>query len=334
MEMIDRYVYAVTKRLPAEQRTDIEKELRGLIEDMLPEEMAAGLKENAAVESVLRKMGHPALLAARYRGVEQHLIGPGLYYLYELVLKIVLLATGGGLLIAMIVNLITHGSANPLQTILETIGSLMTGLIGAFGWVTLIFAAIERYSPEKIDVTKTEVFDPHDLPEIPQKKDQIHPSDPIASIVFTLIAMVAATYVPRFIGIYWTGMPEGGMIPLFNESVYRMYLPYIIIILAISLIREIAKLVAGRWTIPLSILNIVISFPGVILTIIMFRNPALFNGDFFAQAFALTQSSDPMVMGLAMPVFIARMVIGVTIFGFVVEGITTLVRIIRRMVNP
>lgn len=334
MEMIDRYVYAVTKRLPAEQRKDIEKELRGLIEDMLPEETAAGLKEDAAVEAVLKKMGHPALLAARYRGVEQHLIGPGIYYLYELVLKIVLLATGGGLLIAMIVNLLSNGSSNPLQTILETIGSLLTGLIGAFGWVTLIFAAIERYSPEQIDVAKTEAFDPHDLPQIPLKKDRIHPADPIASMVFTLIAMVAATYVPRFVGIYWTGMAAGDMIPLFNEPVYRMYLPFILITLAIGLVREIAKLVAGRWTIPLSILHLLIGIPGLVLTVIMFRNPDLFNSEFFTQAFAMTHSSDPMVMGLPMPLFIGRVVIGVTIFGFVVDVITTLFRIIRKAVSP
>ena len=334
MEMIDRYVYAVTKRLPAEQRADIEKELRGLIEDMLPEATATGLKEEAAVEAVLKKLGHPALLAARYRGVEQHLIGPGLFYLYELVLKIVLIATGGGLLIAMIVNLLNIGSANPLQTILETLGSLLTGLIGAFGWVTLIFAAIERYSPEQIDVAKTEAFDPKDLPQIPLKKDRIHPSDPIATMVFTLIAMVIAFYVPRFVGIYWTGMAAGEMVPLFNEPVYRMYLPFILITLAIGLIREIAKLVAGRWTIPLSILHLLIGIPSLILTIIMFRNPDLLNFEFFTKAFAVTSSTDPMLLGLPMPQFIGRVVIGVTIFGFVVDTITALFRIIRKAVNP
>ena len=73
MELIDRYVYAVVKRLPATQRADIEKELRSLIEDMTAETVAAGQPEKSAVDSVLRQLGHPALLAAQYRGVEQHL---------------------------------------------------------------------------------------------------------------------------------------------------------------------------------------------------------------------------------------------------------------------
>lgn len=334
MELIDRYVYAVVKRLPATQRADIEKELRSLIEDMTAETVAAGQPEKSAVDSVLRQLGHPALLAAQYRGVEQHLIGPGLYYLYALVLKIVLLATGGGLLIAMLVNLLVHGSAEPVQTVLETIGSLLSGLMGAFAWVTLIFAAIERYSPEKIDVAKSEAFDPRDLPEVPRKAERIHPSDPIASMVFILIAMILASFVPRLVGLYWTGMPGGQMVPLFNEPVYRLYLPFILATLGIALVKEIAKLVTGRWTIALAVGALLIDIPGLILTIVMFNHPGLFNPDFFSQMFALTQSADPMLLGLQMPQFLARVVIGLSLFGFAVDTIKTVAMVIRKMINP
>lgn len=333
MELIDRYVYAVTRRLPAQQRADIEQELRGLIEDMLAKETKSGQTGNKAVESVLKELGHPALLAARYRGVEQHLIGPSLFHLYTLVLKIVLLATGGGLLIALIVNLLTKGGANPLALVLETFGSLLTGLIGAFGWVTLIFAVIERTSPDQIQSKTAATFDPHDLPDVPQKKDRIHPSDPIAAMVFALIAMVAAFYVPRFLGLYWTGMAEGGMVPLFQEPVYRMYLPFIIVVLAIGLVREIAKLVTGRWTIPLSIFYLLIGIPSLVLTVVFFRDPNLFNPEFFERVFEMIGEPDPMILGLPMPQFISRLMIGLSIFGFVVDGITTLARIIRKTVS-
>ena len=36
-ELIERYLYAVTKQLPAKSRQDIERELRGLIGDLLEE---------------------------------------------------------------------------------------------------------------------------------------------------------------------------------------------------------------------------------------------------------------------------------------------------------
>ena len=42
MEMINRYIYAVTQKLPQSQRKDIADELRGLIEDMLEERAGQG----------------------------------------------------------------------------------------------------------------------------------------------------------------------------------------------------------------------------------------------------------------------------------------------------
>ncbi len=333
MELIDRYVYAVTRRLPADQRADIERELRGLIEDMLAKETKEGLPTDKAAETVLKNLGYPALLAARYRGTEQHLIGPDIFHLYTIVLKIVLLATAGGLLIAMVVSFLTGRFSNPVQTVLETIGSLISGVIGAFGGVTLIFAAIERYSPEKVRAEAAESFDPHDLPDVPQKKDRIHPADPIASMVFALIAMIVALYVPRFVGLYWIDMPEGGMIPLFNESVYRAYLPFILVVLVIGVIREIGKLVAGRWTISLSVFYLALGLPGLILTILFFRDPNLFNPAFFEEIHALSNTQDPMLLGMALPQFISRLIIGLSIFGFVVEAVTTLARIVRQAIR-
>lgn len=38
MDLINRYIYAVTQKLPESQRADIEKELQGLVEDMLEDQ--------------------------------------------------------------------------------------------------------------------------------------------------------------------------------------------------------------------------------------------------------------------------------------------------------
>ena len=43
LEMVERYIYAVTQKIPQEQREDIATELRGLILDMLEQR---GKKEN------------------------------------------------------------------------------------------------------------------------------------------------------------------------------------------------------------------------------------------------------------------------------------------------
>ncbi|MDD2533312.1 MAG: hypothetical protein PHC86_01260 [Eubacteriales bacterium] len=338
MDLIDRYIYAVTRRLPTEQRSDIEKELRGLIEDMLAASADLATKSasgpasdqtNATIR-VLKDLGHPALLAARYRGSSQHLIGPEIYFLYTMVMKIVLLATGGGLLIAMIVSLITGAGGNPFTIILETLGSLISGLAAAFGWVTLVFAAIERFSPEKIKLDRDDIFDPLDLPEIPAKKDRIHPSDPIASMIFMLIAMVVASFVPRFVGIFWLDDPASNFIPLFNSAVFMMYLPFILATMAITLTREIGKLVSGRWTLGLALLSLGVEIPSLILTIVMMSNKDLFNDAIFTQIFAWLHQSDPFYFDLPMKILVGRIVIGLGVFGFVVEAVKTFVFWIKR----
>ena len=60
-DIIDRYIYDVVRRLPPNQRQDIERELRSLIEDMLE----SG-PENRNVEDVLKELGNPLDLARQY----------------------------------------------------------------------------------------------------------------------------------------------------------------------------------------------------------------------------------------------------------------------------
>jgi hypothetical protein len=90
MEVIDRYIYAVTQRLPEQQREDIKRELQSLIEDMLEERISTGQASKEDVESVLLELGHPNELAVKYRGNERYLIGPMLIDTYLTTLKIVL----------------------------------------------------------------------------------------------------------------------------------------------------------------------------------------------------------------------------------------------------
>ncbi|ECH9276498.1 hypothetical protein YV30_23930, partial [Salmonella enterica subsp. enterica] len=61
-DLIELYVYEVTRRLPERNREDIALELRSTIEDMLPEDYG-----EAEVKEALAKLGDPAMLAAQYR---------------------------------------------------------------------------------------------------------------------------------------------------------------------------------------------------------------------------------------------------------------------------
>src|SRR6478735_2035295 len=74
--LIDRYLHNVGASLPSDRRDDI---VRALAEDKQ--------------EAVLKHFGHPLALATRY-GPQRHVIGPALFPVYWMTLKI---ALGGAL---------------------------------------------------------------------------------------------------------------------------------------------------------------------------------------------------------------------------------------------
>lgn len=62
-ELIERYLYAVTKQLPAKSRRDIERELRSLIGDMLEERCGEIAPTERDIRVVLTELGTPTELA-------------------------------------------------------------------------------------------------------------------------------------------------------------------------------------------------------------------------------------------------------------------------------
>lgn len=66
LEVINRYVYAVTRQLPASRRGDIGVELTALLEDEVSARMEAGATESDAVTSTISRMGPPDVVARNY----------------------------------------------------------------------------------------------------------------------------------------------------------------------------------------------------------------------------------------------------------------------------
>ena len=78
-EMTRRYIWAVVKHLPAKGRSDIETELKGLIEDMLAERTGGGRPTPKDLDVVLAELGAPYELAQKYIAQDRYLIGPELF---------------------------------------------------------------------------------------------------------------------------------------------------------------------------------------------------------------------------------------------------------------
>ena len=88
-DYINRYVYAVTRRLPQASRDEVEAELHAHIRDMLSEN-----PDDEEIDRMLHELGHPRDIAANYTEKKRYVIAPEFYADYELTLKIGLVGIG------------------------------------------------------------------------------------------------------------------------------------------------------------------------------------------------------------------------------------------------
>lgn len=142
MTLIDRYLRAVRDHLPRPEQDDIINELADSLHSRIEDESAAlgrPLNEEEEV-ALLRSVGHPMAVAARYRDDERSLtfgrllIGPELFPIYVKVL-----AVNFG--VTFIVLAITYLAGGPIWS---GVGGLLTPFAIQFLAVTAIFVAVDR----------------------------------------------------------------------------------------------------------------------------------------------------------------------------------------------
>lgn len=279
--MTDRYVYAVTHRLPQNQRPDIERELRGLIADMLEERVGQGEADGGQVEEVLAELGDPAVLAAKYRGRERYLIGPGLFDTYVVVLKVVAASILLGLTVAFLVQLAIQ-PLNILDAFIDYVTGLILGAVQGFAWVTLTFALIDRYVDPR-DLKRKggrKRWSPADLPPVPDAKLSIKLAEPIAGIFFNVVFLIWFVFAAGWFAVN-VGSGDGvTVIHLFDPDVIRGYLPLILVAFAVAILREMSKLLTRRWTIKLVAWHAVSSVVLLVIGLYIFTDAAIWHAGF------------------------------------------------------
>ncbi len=286
MEMIDRYVYAVTKRLPETQRKDVSDELYGLIEDMLDERVQGKNITDNDVEEVLLALGSPRQLAQKYRGTKKYVIGPELYDMYILVLKIALISVVAGTTAVFVIQVILN-PMNTLDYFIDYIVSFFTAIIpNVIGWTTLSFALAEYFSEGKLSgelskVTLDKEWHPSNLAPIPDPKRRINPSEPIIAIVIgvLLIVFFAASHEYFGIWIYQNG-EMAHVISFLNENAYSSILILIILFIGLIIVKESLKLFYGRWTKAMLIYTAMLNVISIGLITVLISGENLWNPNF------------------------------------------------------
>ncbi len=160
MDIIERYLEAVAAQLPTEDREDIVAELRDLILSRVEareEELGRTLSDEEK-EAILHEIGHPLIVAARYRKGPDSLIGPELfpYWLFG--------AKAGLMVIAavQVLGLLIHVLGAPAdlgRLMAQAFHGFFSGALTLLGALTLAGAIWEYYGIKPKWLTKWRVRD-------------------------------------------------------------------------------------------------------------------------------------------------------------------------------
>lgn len=281
-DLIDRYIYDIVRRLPQEQRKDIGEELSDLIEDMLGQRKPEGDIELKDVEIVLHELGSPREMAEKYLDHQRVLIGPRYYDQYLTVLKTVLIAVAGALLVANVVLFFLEGAKNPFEQFGTWLSMCLSSAGGLFIAVTLMFALMER-GVIRQDKAAQSSWSLKDLPPLSQAKRTIPKGDCVAGIVFGTLILLLFCFASQWLGAVVASEDSYRVIPLFDSEVLHRLLPWFILSLSLGIALDILQLVVGRYSKPLALAVVIGNVIILILSALLLNNESLWNPNFSAQ---------------------------------------------------
>lgn len=320
-DLIERYIYAVEKRLPYKQRADIKKELNTLIADMLEQRCGDLPPTEHDIRVVLTELGTPTELAEKYNPDKHHaLIGPPYYGKYKMLLKIVMICVAGGLTIAaFITTLLGEPPQIPFFRFMEWIGGLFMGELYAFAFVTGLFAFFER---KGVKLDHEDLLG--DLPPVPVKDERIGRGETIWGIVFSIVFLVLFLWLgPFVIGIY----NADGFIPMFNQQVLLRMWPILLLITAAGIVKEVVKMLEGRYTFKVAFAALITGIVSLGLFVLLFTTKDIVNPGFLPGVTALFGAGD--TVGHAVLGNVPAFFFGVIVFAHVLDIVMAFVKAYR-----
>lgn len=189
MELIDRYVNEVGRRLPRRQRADVRRELRSALLDAL-ESRVEGEPGEQEVVRLLKEFGRPEDVAASYRPAAAYLIGPELYPTFRMVVGITLGVLSAVLLATFALQLVLHAPGQAVfgARLARFLTNLFQAMGTAFGCIVLAFAVLQRFEARPDE--PVEDWDPRELPPVVRPTDLVGRGEAVAGIVFPAIVLV------------------------------------------------------------------------------------------------------------------------------------------------
>ena len=280
-DLIARYIYAVTRGLAPTIRPDVEKELDGLIADMLDQRSAESAPAEADIRAVLAELGDPDELAAKYNADGQGALISGRHFVvYRRLLRIVLPIGAAASALAAMVSFIQDSTAaapsdwSVSSAVSQVVAAAVGGAIEAFAVITIVFALIER---RQTGASGRDFL--ANLPSVPTAAARIKPSGPIISMMLWIVLAIVFLGFPQIIGAWGDGT---GYIPVFTTAVLRgLWLP-IIAWAVLGIAKDAVRLLEEAYTVRVALVTLVANVLIVGCTAVVFLHPGIMNPDFIA----------------------------------------------------
>ncbi len=270
-DLIERYIYAVTKGISPKQREDVARELRTLIEDMLTERCNGLVPTDKDIRVVLTELGTPRELYTQYDpDAKKHLIGQPYFSVYKMVMRIVWVAVAVGMGVSSLI-LLAMGQWTPLEMLGNFLANTVQGLTSAFAAVTLLFAYLERKG-----ISLDQPLE--DLPPVPKKNKEISPWETIAGIVFCVVFLVVFLWVPEVLGVVTDG--EGGYLPLLDVQSIRASWYYILAFGLLGIVGECVKLLERRYNKKVLMVTVITNLLSGVVAVLWLTGENAFHTDY------------------------------------------------------
>ena len=360
-DLIERYIYAVVKRLPASRRAEVEAKLRERIaertrsttgdnarDDNSRADGVDSIQDNAAeparvdadrsadaedLRRVLSEMGDPVAVADEFRGRERALIGSALYETYIFVLKIVLAAVGIGMLIASAIQVAQGdlGGRDVVEQVWSTfasiLGNIWNGLLSSFAVVTIVFALVEHYSSnEDLKKMERELHEGH----LPWSPDSL-PAVPIEKLRIKRSDPIVAIVFSLIFLVIINTMPEliglyrqgsnGLQITGFVGDGFIRYIPWISVVVVLGIALEILKLAYGRWNWLQVVAGLLQNAFSFVVTMRVIRDPEFIDPRFIIEVDRYFRDAGA-AAGSRWPVHLVTALTVIVIVGFIVDTLT------------
>lgn len=277
-DWIDRYVTEVGRMLPAQDRADVEKEIRSLLQDALEAETAGVAASDEQVFAVLHQFGPPREIAMRY-GASQWLIGPLLYPTFITVLRVVV---GIVLAVSLFGALLSISQSPATLSVVDLVGGILNGLMQAVAWVVVIFALMERLNLRELQRAGGS-WDPRSLPAA-GNVDRVSTAETIVTVIFTTAFIVILGALLDSQGRLAVHGSEWTSVAIFSPAFMR-YVPWIMALLAADVVLAVATLIRGRWTPALRALALLVNLASIVVAALMLTGPSLAVWELLAPAF-------------------------------------------------